>query len=200
MAQTSVSDLTVGILVTCLVVLTVLLVYLYKKLNKEAEGQYTIRRMVYKEGGVRDQVRSVALAVGARLGIRLWRSRDSDKSGEELQEIHDGERDLERGGSERSNSEQEEEEGNEEECSSTASKDSGTSDDESGSEAGESARLTGQPEGAGATENAVAKESDEEVKGDASGSAELSIDLKQFSGSAIWSEEQMDEANDVTQL
>lgn len=196
MGSSSSSKVTVAILSVFLLLLLVLLVYLYKKLNQQANGQYTIRRMVYKEGGVRDQVRGVALAVGTRLGIQLWHSGDSDKSGEEMQDIHDEEGEMERGGSEGS----EEEEGEEEQCSDTVSRDSGTSADDSGSEAGEDGRLMGQPEETEATEERVEKERGEERKGDAGGSAELAIDLKQFSGSAIWSEEQMAEVNDVTQL
>lgn len=196
MGSSSSPKVTVAILSVFLVLLLVLLVYLYKKLNQQANGQYTIQRMVYKEGGVRDQVRGVALAVGTRLGIQLWHSGDSDKSGEEMQDIHDEEGEMERGGSEGS----EEEEGEEEQCSDTVSRDSGTSADDSGSEAGEDARLMGQPEETEATEERVEKERGEERKGDAGGSAELAIDLKQFSGSAIWSEEQMAEVNDVTQL
>lgn len=195
MDPTKLSNLRVAILFVFLVLLFVLLVFLYKKLNQLANGQYTIQRIMYKEGGVRDQARGVALAVGTRLGIQLWHSGDSDKSGEEMQEIHDEEGEMERGGSEGS-----EEEAEEEQCSDTVSRDSGTSEDDSGSEAGEDARLMGQPEEAEATEEGVEKERGEEGKGDASGSAELAIDLKQFSGSAIWSEEQMAEKNDVTQL
>lgn len=192
MDSPKVSNATVAILSVFLVLLLVLLVYLYKKLNQQANGQYTIRRMVYKEGGVRDQVRGVALAVGTRLRIQLWHSGDSDKSGEEMQDIHDEEGEMERGGSEGSEEE--------EQCSDTVSRDSGTSADDSGSEAGDDARLMGQPEETEATEERVEKERGEERKGDASGSAELAIDLKQFSGSAIWSEEQTAEVNDVTQL
>lgn len=200
MASPSSANKTVAILSVVLVLLVVLLVYLYKKLNKEANGQYTIRRMVYKEGGVRDQVRGVVLAVGTRLGIQRWHSGDSDKSGEEMQEIHDEEGELERGGSEGSEGEEEGEEEEEGQCSDTVSRDSGTSADDSGSEAGEDARLMDHPEETEATKERVEKERGEEKKDDASGSAELAIDLKQFSGSAIWSEEQTAEINDVTHL
>lgn len=177
-----------------------MLVHLYKKLNQQTNGQYTIRRMVYKEGGVRDQVRDVALVVGARLGIQLWRSGDSDKSGEEMQEINDEEGGLERGGSKESEDEGDDEEREEEQYSDTESRDSGTSADDSSSEAGEDARLIGQQKEVKVTEDGVEKERGEEGNSDANGSSELAIDLKQFSGSAIWSEEQTTEVNDVTQL
>lgn len=189
----------IAILSVVLVLLLVLLVYFYKKLNQLANGQYTIQRLVYKEGGVRDQVRGVALVVWTRLGIQLWPRDESDKSGEEMQEINDEEGGLERGGSRENEGEAGDEE-NEEQCSDTESRDSGTSADDSGSEAGEDARLMGQPKDAKVTEERADKEKAEEGNGEANGSSELAIDLKQFSGSAIWSEEQTAEVNDATQL
>lgn len=200
--NSSSSTWTVVILFFCLVGLIILLIFLYKKLNREADGEYTIRRMVYKEGGVRDQVRIATVALGTRLGVQLWHGGDSDKGGEEMQEIQDEEGEMERGGSQGSDSEEEEreEEDNEEQCGGTGRKDSGTSDDDIGSEAGETTRLTGQPEKAEDVEEKLEKERDGEGKAQSSRSAELSIDLKQFSGSAIWSEDQIGEVRDVTQL
>uniref|UniRef100_A0A8C9XK53 Si:ch211-119e14.1 n=1 Tax=Sander lucioperca TaxID=283035 RepID=A0A8C9XK53_SANLU len=135
----SVSSLyTVLILFFCLIGLISLLIFLYKKLNREANGEYTVRRLVYKEGGIRDRVRGTALALGTR----------------------------------------------------------DTSDDNSsleGSEAGGQARPTDQEEAKGDTEEKVG---DEEGKGEASGGAGLLIDLKPFSGSAIWSEEEGGEGKD----
>lgn len=200
MASPSSTNKTVAILSVFLVLIFVLLVYLYKKLNQQANGQYTIRRLIYKEGGVRDQVRGVALVLGTRLGIQLWPSDNSDKSGEEMQELNDEETELERGGNKESEDEGGDEEREEDQCSDTESRDSGTSADDSGSEAGEDARLTGQPRDAKVTEEIAEKERGEEGNGEANGSSELAIDLKQFSGSAIWSEEQTAEVKDITQL
>lgn len=200
MASPSSSNWTVVILSLFLVLLCVLLVYFYKKLNQQANGQYTVRRLVYKEGGVRDQVRGVALVVGTRLGIQLWPSDDSDKSGEEMQEINDEEEGLDRGGSKGSEDKGGDEEREEEQWSDTESKDSGTSADDSGPEAGEDASLMCEPKEAQVMEERAEKEKGEEGKREDSGSSELAIDLKQFSGSVIWSEEQMDDVNDLTQL
>lgn len=196
------STSTVVILFFFLVGLIILLIFLYKKLNQEADGEYTIRRMVYKEGGVRDQVRIAAVALGTCLAVQVWHGGDSDKGGEEMQEIQDEEEEMERGGSQGSDSEEEEreEEDNEEQCGGTGRKDSDTSDDDTGSEAGETTRLTGQPEKEEDAEEKVEKERDGEGKVESSRSAELSIDLKQFSGSAIWSEDQIGEVSVVTQL
>lgn len=144
---------------------------------------------------MRDQMRGVALVVGTRLGIQLWPSDNSDRGGAELQEINDEEGGLERGGSKKSEDEGGDEEREEEQCSDTESKDSGTSADDSYSEAGEDAILMGQTKEAQVMEERVEKD-----RGEATGSSELAIDLKQFSGSAIWSEEQMEEVSDLTQL
>lgn len=146
---------------------------------------------------MRDQVRGVALVMGTRLGIQLWPSTDSDKRGEEMQEINDEEAGLERGGSKESEDEGGDGEREEEQCSDTESRDSGTSAEDSGSEAGEDARLMGQPKEAKVTEERAEKERGEEGNAEAN---ELAIDLKQFSGSAIWSGEQTAEVNDVTKL
>lgn len=192
---------TVLILFFSLVGLIVLLIFLYKKLNQEANGKYTVRRMVYKEGGVRDRVRGAALVVGTRLGVQLWPQSDTDEDGEEMQNIHDEEGQVEDGGSEGSDSEgddreedEEEAEEDEEQCAKAKGKGGDSSDDNSSllsSEAGEQARLTDQTE-----------EKVREGEAEASGGTGLLVDLKQFSGSAIWSEEELGSGkdNDMTVL
>ncbi|XP_038586647.1 uncharacterized protein si:ch211-119e14.1 [Micropterus salmoides] len=205
MAGESKSSQTVLILSFCLLGLIVLLIFFYKKLNKEADGEYTVRRMVYKEGGVRDRVRGAALALGTRVGVQLWPHSDVDEDGEEMQEVQDEEGQVEEGSSEQSDSEEDdqeeeeeeeegEEEGGEEEdnvelVGKTEGNDSDTSENPPNSslEAGEQTRLTDQPEAKGGTGDE--KVVDGEGKGEASGGTGLLIDLKQFSGSAIWSDE-----------
>ncbi|XP_070786150.1 uncharacterized protein [Enoplosus armatus] len=194
------STRTVLIIFFCLIGLIVLLIFLYKKLNREANGEYTVRRMVYKEGGVRDRVRGAALALGSCLGVQLWPRSDTDEEGEEMQEVQD-----EEGGSQGSDSEgddQEEEEDSVEQCD-TKGKGGDTSDDNPSLESleeEEQARLVDQPQAKG--EMREEKVGDGKGKGEASGGAGLLIDLKQFSGSAIWSEERESEGkdNDVTAL
>lgn len=188
---------TVLVLFFCLLGLIVLLFFLYKKLNKEANGEYTIRRMVYKEGGVRDRVRGATLALETRLGVRLWPGGDTNEDGEGMEEIQDEEGRVEDGGSENSDSEGGDgEEEDEEDSVEQENGKGGDTDDNSSvvsSEAGEEARLTDQSE---------EKVGDGEGKAEASGGAGLLIDLKQFSGSAIWSEEGGGEGkeSDVTAL
>ncbi|XP_042367744.1 uncharacterized protein si:ch211-119e14.1 isoform X2 [Plectropomus leopardus] len=145
--------------------------------------------MVYKEGGLRDQVRGAALALGSRLGVQLWPQSDTEEDEEEMQEIRDEEGQVEEGGSQGSDSEgdDQEEEDSEEQCDKAKGKGGDTTDDNSSvesSEAGEQARLTDKADAKGETEEKVGD------KGEASGGPGLLIDLKQFSGSAIWSEEE----------
>lgn len=182
---------TVLILAFCLIGLLLLLIFLYKKLNRDTNGEYTVKRMVYKEGGVRDRVRGAALALESRLGVQLWPQSDTEEDGEEMQEIRDEEGQVEEGGSKGSDSK-----GEDQEEDSVKEKEGDASDDNSSvqsSEAGEQARLTDQ---ADAKEEKEEKVGDREGKGEASGGPGLLIDIKQFSGSAIWSEEEGREGKD----
>ncbi|XP_078132267.1 uncharacterized protein LOC144534292 [Sander vitreus] len=193
------STQTVLILFFCLMGLIVLLILLYKKLNREASGEYTVRRLVYKEGGIRDRVRGTALALGTRFGVQLWPQSDTGEDEEEMQEVQVEAVQSDKGGSQGSYSEgadQEEEEEEEGEDVEKSGKGGDTSDDNSsveGSEAGGQARPTDQEKAKGDTEEKVG---DEEGKGEASGGAGMLIDLKPFSGSAIWSEEEGGEGKD----
>ncbi len=197
-ATNNTSSTTVLILFFCLVVLIALLILFYKKLNKEANGEYTIRRIVYKEGGVRDRVRGAALGLGARLGVQLWPGSDTDEDGEEMQEVQDEEGQVEEGSNQGSDSEGDDQEEEEESAEPDKGKGRDTDDNSSlrSSEAGEEARLTDEPEAKGTTGEKVG-----DGEGEASGGAGLLIDLKQFSGSAIWSEEGGEgKESDVTAL
>lgn len=199
MTESSSSTVTVPVLFVCLLVLVLLLVLFYKILNKEAEGEYTIRRIVYKEGGVRDQVRGAALALETRLGVQLWPRSESEEDGEEMQDMEDEEGRVEEGDSQGYDSE-----GGDQEDSEGGNQEQGEGGDTSGdnsslvdSEAGERTRLTDEPE-----KGEEKEEKDGEGKGEASGGAGLLIDLHQFSGSAIWSEEgaSVSKESDVTAL
>lgn len=202
------STMTVLILFFLLIGLIVLLILLYKKLNKEANGEYTIRRMIYKEGGVRDRMRGAVLALETRLGVQLWPRSDTDEDGEEMQEVQDEEGQVEEGDSQQSDSEEDDQEEDEDgQCSETEGKGDDTSGGNSSlecSKAGEETRLIDQSEAKGETgENGAEKEEkveDGEGKCEASGGTGLLIDLKQFSGSAIWSEEGEGRESDVTAL
>ncbi|CAJ1086243.1 protein SDA1 homolog [Xyrichtys novacula] len=191
---------TVLILFFILVALLFLLFFLYKKLNREADGEYTIQRMVYKEGGVRDRVRGVVLPLETRLGVQLWPRSNTDEDGEEMQEVQEEERQVEDGTScDGCDSEGDDQENEAEEERDAGA--GGTSDDNSSlesSEAGETARLTDDPD---TKEKKVEeKVEDGEGEGEASEGAGLLIDLKQFSGSATWSENGVYKDSDVTAL
>lgn len=189
------SDKTVVILFLCLICLIVLLIFLYKKLNREAEGEYTIRRMVYKEGGLRDQVRDASLAVGTRFGIQLW---PRSEEGEEMQEVRDEEEQVEDGSNEEDSEEDEQgvdggDDDDDDGSDDIGDKGSDTPDDGSsvdGSEPGEHTRLTPESEDKGSVEKKGEEEEEVEdgAENGASGGAGLSINLEQFSGSVTWSE------------
>ncbi|XP_040886684.1 uncharacterized protein si:ch211-119e14.1 [Toxotes jaculatrix] len=193
---------TIPILCVILISLVLLFIFFYKKLNRETNGEYTIKRMVYKEGGVRDRVRGAAHHTLGTL-LRVWRRSDVDVGLEEMQEIQDEEEQVDDGGSQSSDSEedsQEEEDNNTEQCDKTMGKGNDTSDDKSNLEcSGEQSKLMDQSD---AKEETKDKKEENEGEGEASGGAGLSIDLKQFSGSAIWSEEAGGEGmdRDVTAL
>lgn len=197
------STKTVLILLFCLLGLIILLIFLYKKLNKEADGKYTVRNIMYREGGIRDQVRGAALAVGTSLGVQLWPGGETEEDGEEMQEIQDEEGQVEEGdrqGSDSEGDDQEEGDHSAKHCDESEGEGEDTSDDDSDSEGSkqeEQAKLMDQQEAKGETEEEKEEKVGEgEGKGEASGGAGLLIDLKQFSGSAIWSEEGGGEGKD----
>ncbi|XP_061139381.1 uncharacterized protein si:ch211-119e14.1 [Syngnathus typhle] len=71
------------------VILLLLLIVLYKKLNRETNGQYTLQRVVYGEGGLRDRARTMAAVLENRLGVQLWPHGSSDEDGEEMQDFQE---------------------------------------------------------------------------------------------------------------
>lgn len=179
----------VSTLLACLIVLVLVLIFLYKKLKKESNGEYAIRNIVYKEGGVRDRVRGAAMALEARLGVQLWPHGDGEDDGEEMRDV----RDVEADGGSRSDTE-----GDEEDHSSSGGRrdktDEGSSlgeeeeeEEDDDDDDDEQAKLMDEPE-----EHAEAEgtEDKQDRAGGKSGRAELLIDLNHFSGSAIWSGEQ----------
>lgn len=198
------SDSTILMLFFLLLALVALLIFLYKKLNKDTNGEYTVRNMVYKEGGARDRLRGAAQALGTRLGVQLWPHNDV-----EMQEVRDEEAQLKNGDS-RVGEEEEEEHGK----AGEEEEDSETSDEEShseGSEADEEARL--KPESQEKemekkekekeemdVEKEKEREREDQMKGEGSGGTEVLISINQFSGSAIWSEEQVGDVSEVTPL
>ncbi|XP_062300819.1 cyclin-dependent kinase 11B [Scomber scombrus] len=196
------STTTVLLLFFLLIVLVALLIIFYKKLNKENNGEYTISRIVSKEGGLRDQVRGAATFLGTRLGVQRRPSYESEQDEEEMQdeEQHMGEHSSQ--GSDSEEDEQEEED-DEEQPGETKRKGGCTSDDNSsyiGSDLEEEISLMGQSEAKG--ETGEEKGGDGDGKGEASAGGGLLINLSQLSGSAIWSDDKGDGAKvcDVTAL
>ncbi|CAB1418834.1 unnamed protein product [Pleuronectes platessa] len=138
--------------------------------------------MVLKEGGLRDQARVTAIALGTGLRVRLCPGDDSLEEGEEMQEVRDEEEQVEEGGSQWGDSEvgSQEEEGKGDNISHATSSSEGLKE-------GEQTRLTDQPEAK--VEGKREEEGEAASRGEERGGSGLLIDLKQFSGSAIWSEE-----------
>lgn len=208
------SDKVVWTLLIGLIILVLLLVLLYKKLNKDTSGQYTIRRMVHKDGGIRDRVRGAVVVLETRLGIRLWPQSEGEEEGEEMQDVRDEEGDADRG-DERGESEGEEEKDEGEGRGDNSSDDYSSLE---GSDLRERAKLTGQEDAKGemegkteekraekgeSREDGGSQEGKEGGEGGGGGGGGMLIDLKQFSGSAIWSEDKKDEQdkeNDMTAL
>lgn len=184
------SDSTVLVLFFSLVGLTALLIFLYKKLNREGDGEYSLRRIVYKKGGVRDRVRGVALVVERHLGVQLWPRGSLDEDGNEMQDIQGEEIWMEQCGCRESDTDKENEEDDlvvksereEDVCSSEEGEQEENSDTRDGKEEEDKER----PAGGGGIE-------------EESGGAGLIINLSQFSGSVIWSGEDGGEGN-VTAL
>lgn len=199
---------TVMILSFTLIILIVLLIFFYKKLNREANNEYTIQNMVYKQGGIRDRVRGAVLAVETNLGVQLWpRGEDEEEEMDECPECQHSDGDVEAGTSqpESDGSEtdgEDEQEDSVDHCGSTQEKEGDNSSVE-GLETGEEDRLMNNKleVRVEVEDKKQEKEVKEEGKAEASAGTGLLIDLKQFSGSAIWSEEGGEgQSGDVTAL
>ncbi|KAG5261237.1 hypothetical protein AALO_G00301570 [Alosa alosa] len=197
MTNSNTPGTTIGVLVALFIILFGLLVYLYRRLNRDTENQYTVRNIVLSEGGLRDRVRSGVVAMEARLGIHLWpRPRPSS---EEEEVIGDSQpatnEDVETGQNERSgdvaaedkNEHADEGDDSEDDYSSMGGTDLREraklmKDVDEGDDQQEGERRRG---GEGKEE-----EGEREVGG-------LLVNLQEFSSSAIWSEEKKDENEDV---
>lgn len=192
------------ILFFVLVLLVILLFYLYKRLNYETKNKYTIQKLVLGEGGLRDRVRHGVAVVEARVGDRL-RSKNQDEE-QALSRAEDEKSDKEDEG--------EEEDAGQGKCENenkTEEKEEehDSSDDYSSIDLKERVKQNTVKEEEKKEEEQNQEEvGKDEAKGDDSKQAEevkklervsLLVDLKPFSGSAIWSEEKKEESN-VTAL
>lgn len=206
------ADTTCLVLFFLLVILILLLVYLYRRLNRDTNDQYTIRKLVLDEGGLRDRVRSGVVAVETRLGVHLWpRPRPSSDDEEEV--IGDGQplkdRDVETGQSPSDNCNQgdgdqgkgEHDEGDDSEDDYSSM--DGTDlreranlmkdvEDEDNNQEGERRKEGGRKE----EESDKGKE-DEKEDGKSTENLGLLVNLQELSGSAIWSGENKDENESI---
>ncbi|XP_061620598.1 uncharacterized protein si:ch211-119e14.1 [Phyllopteryx taeniolatus] len=67
----------------------VVFIILYRKLNRETNGEYTFRRVVYKQGGLRDRARRATAVLETCLRVQLWPCGDSNESGEEMRDFQE---------------------------------------------------------------------------------------------------------------
>ncbi|XP_051576736.1 nucleolar transcription factor 1-B-like [Myxocyprinus asiaticus] len=184
------------------VILVLALVYLYKRLNADTNGQYTVQRVVFAEGGLRDRLRQGVGSVENRFGLHIW------------PQPHDEEQKVIRGDDGRD----EEEDDNDKQNESHANEDEEQEDDDvkddslddySSVDLREKANLRKEDKKSDAEEVEEKEKQNEAAAGeeDKQGEEEkneekvgLLVDLKPFSGSAIWSEENKDGGNDLTAL
>lgn len=186
-----------------LVALLLLLFFLYKYLNKEASGKYTVHRIVFRKGGLRDRARRTAVALGNRLGVQLWPQNETNQDEE-------NEEDEEEASSNESESRNYEDDGiaqvNEQKSDymtdvndakgSSGDNSEDSSDDDEQAEAKPEPQL--KAEAVKKTEETVGVDVQENKAGETS--APIVISLNQFSGSVLWSEEDKCEGGDVTAL
>ncbi|XP_061664380.1 uncharacterized protein si:ch211-119e14.1 [Syngnathoides biaculeatus] len=67
----------------------VVFIILYRKLNRETNGEYTFRHVLYKQGGLRDRLRRAAGVLETRLGVQLWPSGDTNEDGQEMRDFQE---------------------------------------------------------------------------------------------------------------
>ncbi|KAG7273430.1 LOW QUALITY PROTEIN: hypothetical protein CRUP_023655 [Coryphaenoides rupestris] len=197
------SRTTVVLLFFFLLFLVLLLLFLYRRLNKKTNGQYTVRNMVLGEGGLRD---GLAHAAFTHLGIRLWADRDSveaerrsDNESEEAEEGEEGRRWRRGWGEEEEEGGVEEapvlkgREGDEEADASVHDDDLVTLQIDELPSASETSKLivvvATVEEVKKKDEEEEEEEEEEEQDQEQQQGAGLLIDLKKFSGGAMWAEE-----------
>ncbi|XP_016330296.1 prostatic spermine-binding protein-like [Sinocyclocheilus anshuiensis] len=175
------------------IILVLALLYFYKKLNADTNGQYTVQRIVLAPGGLWDRLRQGVGVVENRLGVRIWPQRHDDE-----ENIGDNDKEDEEGeGRDKQNDSYTEEGGQQEHDDDRDD----SSDDYSSVDLRERAKMQMEEkeEKEKQKEEAAAGEEDksQEVKNEEK--LELIVDLTPFTGSAIWSKENKD-GNDLTAL
>ncbi|XP_067308097.1 protein tyrosine phosphatase receptor type C-associated protein [Pseudorasbora parva] len=191
---------TVLVLLVILIILAVALVYFYKKLNADTNGQYTVQRMVFAPGGLRDRLRQGVGVVENRFGVHIWPQPRDD-------EENIGDNDEEGGDHDKQNDSYAEGEQQE--------NDDGGDDSSDYSSVDLRERAKMQMEEKNEAEEEKEKQKEEKKEEEAAAGGEdrskevkneekvgLLVDLKPFTGSAIWSEESKNgnEGNDLTAL
>lgn len=187
------------------IILVLALVYFYRKLNTETNGQYTVQRMVLAPGGLRDQLRQGVSVVENRFGVHIWPQPREDE-----ENIRDKDEDDENDQDKQNDTYTEEQEQENQE-----DKDEDSSSDYSSVDLRERAKnqtagkkkeeKEDEEEEKPKEEEEKKEEEEEEKKTEDVKNEEkvgLLVDLKPFTGSAIWSEEskEKNQGNDFTAL
>ncbi|TSK82228.1 E3 ubiquitin-protein ligase DTX4 [Bagarius yarrelli] len=198
MMSTEDNTATVLILFFILVLLVLLLFYLYKRLNRETKNQYTIEQLVFSKGGLRDQVMQGITAVEARLANVRSRIHDEEQAlsnneedgedkdiADEEEEEEEEEEEVEDAGqifvNENQTNEKAHHNVSSNDCSSTDQTESVKQDNSKEVEKEEEVE---EEKVAEDEANGHASKQDDDVKNEER--VGLLVDLKTFSGSAIW--------------
>ncbi|XP_030636773.1 cilia- and flagella-associated protein 251-like [Chanos chanos] len=190
------------VLFVFLILLVILLICSYKYLNRETDGRYTIRRLVYQPGGVRDRLRDGVRVVETRFGVHLWPEPREDEEAMGQGEGQGGEEEDEEkacGGAGSDAEEQEDGAGKEED----REKGDDSSDDYSSIDLRERAKLKNEDKKEAEGSDEQKQEEQRAEEGEKSEErVGLLIDFKPLSGSALWSGEKKDdeESADLTAL
>ncbi|XP_017574348.1 acidic leucine-rich nuclear phosphoprotein 32 family member E [Pygocentrus nattereri] len=178
--------------------LVLILIYLYRRLNRETNDQYTVQQLVYGEGGLRDRVIQGVEVVTSLTARFLPQNHDEEEAIGDIEDGNDEEEYEEREGTcqNETNADEHEEEDKDD-----------SSDDYSSIDLKERVKQNNSTEELKEDEEQK-KESKDEEKEDGHKQEEevkgeervgLLVNIKPFSGSAIWSEEKTDDSN-VTAL
>ncbi|CAL8377659.1 unnamed protein product [Boreogadus saida] len=211
---------TVILLFLCLFFLVLLLLFLYKKLNKQTDGEYTVSNVVLGEGGLRDRGRELLRdACLTHLGVRLWADQDDDEEdsesgvgreewGEEGEEGEEQEGDSRGSASDEEDDEEEEEEGGRKGDGEDVPDGRANVPNDKNPACENTQLIVVVEQTRGGWDGKEKEEVVEEVEEKAGSNEEeeqgpgLMINLKQFSGGAMWSEDDKDDGTiiDLTVL
>ncbi|KAL7876136.1 hypothetical protein AOLI_G00110990 [Acnodon oligacanthus] len=173
--------------------LVLILIYLYRRLNRETNNQYSVQRLIYGEGGLRDRVIQGVEVVTNFTGRFLPQNRDEEEA---IGDIENGDEERKETCQNETNADENEEEDKDD-----------SSDDYSSIDLKERVKQNNSTEELKKVEEQKKESKDEEKEDEHKQEEEvkdaervgLLVNIKPFSDSAIWSEEKTEDSN-VTAL